>query len=307
MTDIYDLVVVGDYCLDLIFTGLPGLPVMGQELYATAFDMLPGGAYNSAVAAHRLGLRVGWATDFGIDEYSQLVLKKTKDEGLDHQLFVLRDKPLRRITVSLSYPSDRAFVTYYDPGPSIPAGILKLLDIKASYLLIPGLVYGRQVELALKYAKAKNVQILMDSNMPGDGATVGNNAVRRIIKLVDCFIVNRQEASLITQTNTLEEALECLGRLCNTVIIKDGANGVYLIEDNSILHVPAIPVDVIDTTGAGDCFNAGYIAAAVRGQSRLRCLQWGNIVGGLSTTARGATKRVIGLDDVSQWLNYYSE
>ena len=119
----YDVIVVGDYFVDLIFNGLPQFPVLGKEIVGTGFDMLPGGAYNAALAMHRLGLRVGWAVDFGDDDFSRFVLACARAEGLDDTLFVHHRRPLRRVTTALSYPDDRAFITYADPDPGTPAAL----------------------------------------------------------------------------------------------------------------------------------------------------------------------------------------
>lgn len=70
-----DVLVVGDYSIDLIFAGLPGLPESGREVISNQFAQLPGESYTSAVAMHRLGLRVGWAADFGYDDLSALALR----------------------------------------------------------------------------------------------------------------------------------------------------------------------------------------------------------------------------------------
>ena len=90
----YDVLAVGSYTVDLVFTGMPGLPVMGKEIYSSGFDMLPGEAYNSAVAMHRLGLKVAWAADFGNDLFSQFALEQTRQEGIDENYFVVHKKEL---------------------------------------------------------------------------------------------------------------------------------------------------------------------------------------------------------------------
>ncbi|MCJ7532966.1 MAG: carbohydrate kinase family protein, partial [Anaerolineales bacterium] len=79
----YDIIVAGDYFVDLVFTGLPKLPELGEEVFGTGFEMLPGGSYNTVVAMHRLGLKVGWAADFGNDRFSRFVLDYAENEKLD--------------------------------------------------------------------------------------------------------------------------------------------------------------------------------------------------------------------------------
>ncbi len=71
---VYDVLALGDYFLDLIFTDLEGEPSIGKEVYSRKFSMLPGGTYNTVTALHRLGVNVAWAANFGKDEFSQFVL-----------------------------------------------------------------------------------------------------------------------------------------------------------------------------------------------------------------------------------------
>ena len=96
-----------------------------------------------------------------------------------------------------------------------------------------------------------------------------------------------------------------LGKLCPEVVIKDGANGSYACVNGQVSHAAAIEVNPIDTTGAGDNFNAGYLYAWLEGNSVEMRLKWGNIVGGLSTTEPGGTTRKISYELISQYLQQY--
>jgi sugar/nucleoside kinase (ribokinase family) len=94
-----------------------------------------------------------------------------------------------------------------------------------------------------------------------------------------------------------------LGELCPLVVIKVGPDGSYAFQDGKLVHDPAIPVEPLDTTGAGDCYNAGFLKAWLDGKPIEECLRWGNIVGGLSTLARGGTGRVVTVEDVWEYLS----
>jgi sugar/nucleoside kinase (ribokinase family) len=296
----YDLIVVGDYYLDLIFSGLPQFPELGKEIVGSGFDMLPGGAYNSAVAMHRLGLKVGWAADFGDDDFSRFAAEHARTEGLDDALFVYHKRPLRRITVSASYPDDRAFITYCDPKPGIPAALKALATSSARVLYLPGLYHGSLFNAGLMIVRAKRMKLIMDGNSAAD-ETLADPGVRQAIQSVDVFLPNAREARRFTGRDDLEEAMTVLGNLCPLVVVKDGANGAYARLDRQVTHAPAIPIAPLDTTGAGDCFNAGFITAWLEGRPIEDCLRWGNIVGGLSTMARGGTGRVVTRQDVESW------
>jgi len=301
MKDEFDVLIVGDYCLDLVFTGLPSLPELGKEIVASGFDQTPGGAYNTAIALHRLGVRVAWAADFGTDAYSQFVLERARAEGLDERGFVHHDRSLRYITVAASFPQDRAFMAYYDPRPTIPAAAKALATLRARVLHVPGLYSGPLLEAALLMVRAKRMQLVMDGNSY-ENVTMGSARLRRALGAVDILMPSASEAVRLAGEVDLLRALQVLGRRTPCVVIKDGAGGAYAIEGGEIHFAPALPLIPLDTTGAGDAFNAGFLAARLQGGPLAGCLQWGNIVGGLSTLGRGGTGRVVTRADVEARL-----
>lgn len=297
----YDVLLLGDYFLDLIFTGLPSLPELGKEAFAAGFEMIPGGAFTDALTMHRLGLKVGWAANFGQDDFSRLVAGRIRDVGLAEDLFVWHDRPLRRITVSVSYPADRAFITYVDPDPLLPAAMKALATTSARAVHIAGLYCGSFFDAGLMLLRAKRMKLVMDGNS-ADDVVLADPAVRKAVKSVDVFLPNADEARRLTGKADLTAAIRDLGALCPLVVVKDGGRGAHAIADGRIYHEPAIPVTPVDTTGAGDCFNAGFVKAWLDDRPLAECLRWGNVVGGLSTTARGAATRVVTADDVTRWL-----
>jgi sugar/nucleoside kinase (ribokinase family) len=301
MSKTFDVLVAGSYSLDLIFTGLPGLPQLGEDMLATGLERIPGEAYNSAVAMHRLGLRVGWAADFGNDDFSRFALERARAEGLDDSLFNHHKRPMRRISIAASFPDDRAFITYYDPDPRLPAVIKALTTASARVLYIPGFYYGPFLEMGLRLARAKSMKIVMDGNS-GSEVTLQNPSVRKAARSVDVLLPNAKEARNLTGEDDLMKALKTLGGLCPLVVVKDGGRGAYACQGNEILHAEAIAITPFETTGAGDCFNAGFLKAWLDGLPVQECLRWGNITGGLSTLAAGGTGKVVTIEEVRKWL-----
>lgn len=297
----YDLLVFGDYFLDLIFTGLPQFPELGREIVATGFAMIPGGAYNTVATMHRLGLRVGWAADFGDDDFSQFVLAQARAEGLDDTLFVRHRGLMRRITVAASYPEERAFITYVDPEPAVPAAMRALATAGARAAYLAGIYHGKLFDAGLLLARSKRMKLVMDGSSDAEVA-LRSPSVCKAIASVDLFIPNADEARRLTGEADLSAAIRMLADLGPLVVVKAGANGAFACAGAEIIHAPAIAVKTLDTTGAGDCFNAGFVKAWLEGRSLPECLRWGNVVGGLSTTARGGTARAVTLDEVQHWL-----
>lgn len=305
MALIFDVIIVGSYSVDLIFSGLGEFPQLGKDVIGTDFQMTPGEAFISAVSMHRLGINVGWAADFGNDDFSRFALNCAREEGLNESLFVMHDRPYRRISVAASYPNDQAFITYYDPDPQVPAAISAVIKSQAKILLIPGLYTGDLLGAGIKLIRTKNMLLVMDGNS-SNGDILGNTkqckSIRNAIKSVDIFLPNAQEARRITGEPNLEVSIRQLGELCPIIVVKDGSNGSYSIKNNELIHEPAISVDPIDTTGAGDNFNAGFLCAWLDGFPLEICQKWGNIVGGLSTTALGGTTRKITREQVGKYL-----
>ncbi len=301
MSRSYDVIVVGDYCLDLIFTGLSKLPELGTEIVGTGFNMIPGGTYNTAIAMHRLGIRVGWAADFGSDEFSRYTLERAAKEGIDPTLFVHHEQPLRRITVAASYPHDRAFIAYYDPDPALPAGLKALSTATARLCYVPAIYAGSSFQAGLLLIRAKKMKLVMDGSST-EKETLEDPSIRKAIEHVDILMPNAGEARHLTGETDLHKAIQTLAGLCPLVVVKDGQNGAFAACKGELYHAPGIPITPVDTTGAGDCFNAGFLKAHLQGLPLRECLRWGNVVGGLSTLEHGGTERVVSEDDVRGWL-----
>jgi sugar/nucleoside kinase (ribokinase family) len=305
MSEKFDVIVVGSYSVDLIFTGMKEFPQPGKDVVATDFTMTPGEAFISAVSMHRLGIKVGWAADFGNDDFSHFALQCVRDECLDESLFVIHDRPFRRISTAASFPDERGFLTYYDPDPPIPAAIPALMKTQAKILFIPALYFGEFFNIGKQIIRSKQMILVMDGNS-SSGDMLGNTkeakSIRRAIRSTDIFLPNAREARRLSGEATLEAAIRKLGELCPMVVVKDGPHGSFGMADNQLIHVPAIQVDAKETTGAGDNFNAGFLRAWLDGQPLDTCLKWGNIVGGLSTTELGGTTRKITCEEVKNYI-----
>ncbi len=299
----YDILVVGGYSADLIFTGLQDLPESGMQMTGTDFRLIPGEAYTSTVAMQRLGIRVAWAGDFGEDALSCWVLGEARAEGLDDRYFYHHKRSLRRTTVVFSFPQDRSFITYYDKDPAIQAGYKALLSISTKAVFVPGLYYGSFFELGLRLLRLRKIKLIMDGNAGSDNISLSIPAVRKAIHASDIFLPNAREARLLAGESDVEAAIVRLGDLCPLVVVKDGPNGSYARYHGRTIHVPSIAVVPKDTTGAGDCFNAGFIKGWLENWPLETCLKWGNIVGALSTQALGGTGYKATVEEVQEILN----
>ncbi len=281
----YDVLLWGIYFCDLIFTGLPNVPRLGAEVFSRDFSMTPGGPFNTALALHRLGVRVGWACDFGNDFFSQFVLEKARHEGLDTSLFQVHDYPIRRLSAAFSFSHDRGFLSFSENVPQSP--IIPLVEQhRPRCLLLPHLHYGEAYSEMFAATRRAGTIIYMDCQ--SNDATLSTPGVVEALRSVDIFAPNEAEALQLTGSDSVECALEVLSALTPLVIIKRGADGASACSAGQVTHAPGLKVDVVDTTGAGDCFNAGFLYGYLVRQAPLKvCLRAANICGGLAATAAG--------------------
>jgi len=204
------------------------------------------------------------------------------------------------VTVAVSFPHDRAFISYSDPEPAVPAALRALTSASAETVFLGGMVWGTAFDAGLALARGRKMKVVMDGN-GAEQASLADPGVRRALSAVDVFIPNEREAQHLTG-EIGAAALRALGRVCRLPVIKAGAAGAYALVGDEVVHAPAISVVPVDTTGAGDCFDAGFIMAWLAGRTVEDCLRWGNVVGGLSTLAPGGAGRVITPNDVVPYL-----
>lgn len=280
----YDVMVVGEYYYDLIFTDLPTLPSLGTDIWAKSFDDLPGASYTTALALTRLGLKAGWWCGFGTDIFSRMVLDEVRREGIDEGLFQRHDGPLRRVSAAFSFQHDRGFISYVDEHDRDPT-VEDVEAVQPLVLMLQG--FARSPERLALINGARRAGVLVCGECQHLDFGIEAEGVVDVLQALDMFVPNETEAVRFTGTADAEAALEILARYVRTVVIKCGANGAIAIHDGRRYAVPAPKVEVVDTTGAGDSFNAGLIYGVLRGAPFEEALRYAVVCGSLSTTDYG--------------------
>jgi sugar/nucleoside kinase (ribokinase family) len=299
----YDILVYGPLFCDLIFTDLPAMPALGREIFAGGFTIAIGGSAIVAAALHRLGAQVGLIAELGSDPLSQIARTLLDDLGLDRRLIREHDRPLPQVTVALSLPADRAFITRFE-RPAAPPDLAAILrDNPARHLHVSSFLAVQETPEAASIARAAGMTVSMD---PGwDETALRDPRVRAMIRDLDIFLPSRAELCWIAGTDDVESALTSVSRAMTSglVVMKDGRNGAIAVGSDVRQRVGALPVVPVDTTGAGDAFDAGFLYAFVRGQPLTTCLQYGSVCGALATTAVGGATAVPTLKEVDAWLS----
>ena len=285
----FDIVIPGHYFCDVIFTRMRDFPTLGAEIYSEGIKVVPGGgALNTATGLRRLGVNVGWVGTLGTDFFSQYVKNYIQQEQLDMSLMQQLDIPLERVTVALSYPNDRAFITYAQKAPDIIAMVRSALEkTNFRHLHFPSLNTHEEMPELLKTCKAKGIRVSMDCQHRQE--TLEMPLVQDILSQVDIFMPNAAEARRITGESELSSAIDRLSQITTGVVVKNGAEGAMAQFGATGYHSRAFEVTPLDTTGAGDSFNAGFLAAYLQNLPIKTCLRWGNYCGSQSTLGYGAS------------------
>ncbi len=274
-----DVFLAGTVFMDMIFTGLPGLPPPGTELITNGLGSAPGGIANIAVAMSRLGLNVGLAAAFGDDMFGSYLWRTLSEQegvGLDHS----RKLPgwPTPVTVSLAYDSDRSMVTYHRPMPVLPEDLVGTPPPARTCFLdldhpVP------------EWAKAMHgAGTTVVGDVGWDSTETWSTDVLDRLAYVDVFMPNSIEAMAYTRTDTAELALSALSDRVPVVVVKRGERGAIAFDAATGEHAeaPALPVEALDATGAGDVFGAAFVYGTLAGWPLLDRLRFANLCGGLS-------------------------
>ncbi len=295
----YDVFLIGNYFSDLVFTGLPEMPRLGYEVYCEEFKHMPGGAANSAIALSRLGLKIAWPCEFGSDPFSQFVKGELIKEGVDPAYFSDSSHPSVNITVSFSFENDRSFVSYMDPLR--PQALQELIrKVRPRWICITHLLMGDELGEIASAASEIGAKIYMDCQAHKKSLT--DKDVAAALKRVDVFSPNAEEALALTGKDDPGSALTELAGHTPSVIIKCGSNGCLASRAGEMFSSSAIPVDVKDTTGAGDNFNCGFLFGQINNYSFKESLRIANICAGLSTQGFGGSETSPKAAELADWL-----
>lgn len=300
----YDLVVVGDLNPDLVLTGDDVVPAFGEveKLVDSAELLLGGSGAITASQAARLGLATAFVGQVGDDLMGRWCLEVLEASGVDVSRCLAKKGVPTGITVVLAGPEDRAMLTFGGAlgsfaASDVPVDILtagRHLHF-AGFFLQPRL--SRGVAAMALSARRSGTVVSLDPN--GDPARRWDSGIEKAIAEVDIAFFNEDEARGVAAALEEGESFEdanvagaAISRRVATVVVKNGAAGAMLFS-GPVSRSVSVPLfedgRVVDTTGAGDSFDAGFIAGRLAGLSDQDSLLVACYCGSQVVTAPGGT------------------
>ena len=300
-----DVFLTGTVFLDIIFTGLDSAPVRGTESWARGMGSSPGGVANMGTALARLGLHTSLAAAFGDDHYGEYCWDALQQgEGID--LTMSRKVPgwHSPVTVSMAYEGERTMVSHGHEAPasamaSVPGRAFPHCPPRAR-AAVASLVPGRSEPWVA--AAARNGALIF--------ADVGWDETGRwdldaLPDLKHClaFLPNAEEAMRYTRTTCPRAAAHALAERVPLAVVTLGPEGAYAVdgETGNASEVPAIEVEALDPTGAGDVFVAGFVTGTLADWPLADRLAFAGLTAALSVQEFGGSLSAPGWAEVAAW------
>lgn len=287
----WDVYVYGDVNIDIVIPGVEKFPEPGQEDEIDTMEtFVGGGAALFTLGIGKLGLHPVFQGEVGDDCYGEMIRKKFHESNVDDSL--LGKSISRKTGISLSFTNekDRSFLTYRGTNEKICMDAVDIEQVKvASHIHVTGYAGSINHDSYLKLLRRvkEETEATVSIDVGWDATGEWNRAIYDLFPYIDVLFMNETECVHYSGKRTAREAAEDFAKYCGLVVIKMGKQGSLAVKQGEFHQASSYKVEAIDTTGAGDSFNAGFIYGFLRGKSVADCLKYANGCGALCVTALG--------------------
>jgi sugar/nucleoside kinase (ribokinase family) len=293
----FDITIAGETNLDLILYGLPEEMPTERELLGSGFKVTLGGS--SSILAHNLaalGARVGFISRVGNDEMGEIALARLGEGGVDLSHIASQQGVGTGVTLLLPHGRCRHILTYLGAMAEMTVADLDLAYLTSSrhfHLSSLFLQTGLQPGLPKLFDQLKQAGLTLSLDTNDDPTGEWGGVLDQLLDRIDLLLPNEDEILKISGKPTLEQALDTLAQRVPLIVVKCGSRGAVVQRGSQrdwVAPVRVDPADLIDTIGAGDSFNAGFLTSYLNGDDPLRAAALGNVTGALSTLRPGGTE-----------------
>jgi sugar/nucleoside kinase (ribokinase family) len=290
---VVQILAVGDANVEIVLHEIQRLPRFGrEEVVPRMVYRAAGSAANFAICAAELGSNTGFAGCLAVDRFSEVVIRAFRDAGVNTQCLRLVEDESTGVTIALiREDGERALITYQGTNTRVTLdNLLSCLKSEApprwlhlaGYHLLDQL-RGKPAQTLLKIAQDIGITTSLDTGWdPAGWSTETISTLHDTLQFVDVFFPNQAEVRALTEERSPRKGAEQLLELGATaIVVKLGLKGCHVVTKQDQRKIPAFPVDVIDTTAAGDAFNAGFAVSMLSGATLARAAVFANAVAAL--------------------------
>jgi sugar/nucleoside kinase (ribokinase family) len=289
----FDVLVLGDANPDLVLSGGDVVPAFGQaeRLVDEARLVIGGSGAIFACGAAKLGLRVAFVGVVGDDMFGRFMCDQLQEHGIDTSAVAVLPERSTGVTVVLSGRDDRAMLTFAGTIGDLRRSVIGT-DVlsRTRHIHVSSYFLQRALapELPALFREARDGEATTSLDPNWDPSGQWDNGLMALLPEVDVFLPNEVEALSMARISVVEDAIARLRSSgAGTVVVKTAGQGAVAAQAGDAVAVAGIPTQVVDSTGAGDSFDAGFLAGFLGGQPLRRCLEIGNACGALSTRGIG--------------------
>ncbi len=302
-----DIIVIGDINADVIFT-IPAYPRPGGEAVAATVQMHTGGsALNTAVALAKMDMEVGFIGRIGQDALASQVLVDLQEAGVDCS-YIQVDPRLSTglIFIAVTVDGERTMFAARGANPFTEAAAIDpAYFANCRWIHLSGysfLSYHQYETMLLALDLAKNSPYTRVSLDVGtEPALRARLQMMEVLPRIDIIFPNETELTILGEGRSVDESLDyLLDSRANAIVAKCGRKGSILAVANKRIKLPAFKVNVKDSTGAGDSFNAGVVLGRLVGLSWEASAALGNALGGLATAQEGGGANSLNRNSVAR-------
>lgn len=272
-----DVLCIGHACYDLFFS-VDKHPKSDEKIFAEDLLECGGGpAANAAIAISRLGYKSAFAGYLGNDLYGQKHCQEFVDQQVNTQLIARNNSPTPLSTVLVKPDGKRALINYKGSTQALQADAIDFSLIQAKVVLFDG--HEPHISLAYIETAKPHIRTVLDAGSVHDGTL-------KLLDKVDYLVASEKFAC--QYAGDVNTALTQLAKLSANVVITLGSKGLIWQQDKQMGSMPALAVNAVDTTGAGDAFHGAFAAAIAEGMNWTDCLAYASVAGSLCCTIMGA-------------------
>ncbi len=306
-----DVACVGILVTDILSDILPKLPDPGELISVKEIYLATGGcASNTAVSLSKIGLKAGVIGKVGNDIFGDFVINYLKENGVDiSTVSRSKEKATSKTIILLTADEDRRFIHNFGANADFGLDDIDLnyvCQAKAlyvgGYLVLPRLNQASLIKL-FKLAKEKNISTFLDVVVPGPDPDLINQC-KEAFSYTDYFLPNQDEARILTGKEDPESQAEVFLKYNPemVVVITMGREGALIRTKDKVIRSKVYKVDIVDPSGGGDAFDAGFIFGILQGWNLEKTLQFASAMGASAVTAIGCTTGVFTKDEALKFI-----